>query len=214
MLGNKPEGISVDIRNAVFNPNIKLHILPGGLMPVRKTDGAIGYDVALRAIVSATEMDMVQPHLRKTLFDFKTVPEDQEIAQHGKNLKSEVDQGGPLDYVYMMDPGESVLAGIGFLSEMPFPLMYWVAPRSGLAAKHGITVTNAPGTVDPDYRGEAAVLVYNRNTKPYPLRKNMRIAQIVFMWAVVPLIEVVDSLEDLDDTARGAGGFGSTGIHG
>jgi len=88
-----------------------------------------------------------------------------------------------------------------------------VAPRSGLASKWGITVTNAPGTIDPDYRGEAGVLVYNRNNHPYDLKHNMRIAQIIFQWALIPVIAEVKRHRDLGSTNRGTGGFGSTGIH-
>src|SRR3989344_9526535 len=145
-----------------MSDQIRMHILPGGKIPVRQTDGAIGFDVYLRAIVSATEMDQRNKNFRKTLFDFNMIVE-QEAAQHVHAIED-----GEL--VYRMDPGESVLVGIGFVTEMKFPMFYWVAPRSGLASKYGITVTNAPGTVDPDYRGEAGVLVYNRNEKHFDLR--------------------------------------------
>ena len=109
-------------------------------------------------------------------------------------------------------PASQVLVGIGFLTEMPFPMFYWVAPRSGLAAKWGITVTNAPGTVDPDYRGEAGVLVYNLNPHPFLLHKDMRIAQVIFQIALIPEFFKVSSPKELADTTRGVGGFGSTGI--
>lgn len=94
---------------------------------------------------------------------------------------------------------------------MPFPMFYWVAPRSGLAARWGITVTNAPGTVDPDYRGEAGVLVYNGNNHPFLLRKDMRIAQVIFQTALIPAFEVAD-YNQLSQTTRGTKGFGSTGV--
>ncbi len=114
--------------------------------------------------------------------------------------------------VYRMYPNESVLVGIGFVTAMPFPLFYWVAPRSGLASRYGITVTNAPGTVDPDYRGEAGVLVYNRNQHCFDLKRNMRIAQIIFQWAIIPEIIEISRYDELSNTGRGAGGFGSTGL--
>ena len=135
---------------------IRIHILPGGVMPERKSSGAIGYDVCLRAIVSSGEMDPQNPYLRKTLFDFQNLPTDPEILKH---ITRVANGDGSEELVYRMEPGESVLGGIGFVTEMPFPVFYWVAPRSGLATKSGITVTNAPGMVDPDYRGEAGVLV-------------------------------------------------------
>lgn len=187
-----------------MKPRVKIHVLDGGCLPKRQTDGAIGYDTYLRAVVSATEMDPKNEVLRKTLFDFREIPVDQKVGRHVRKVGDKL--------VYRMDPGESVLVGIGFVTEMPFPLFYWVAPRSGLASRWGITVTNAPGTVDPDYRGEAGVLVYNRNTTPFDLEQNMRIAQIIFQEAVIPEIIQVRAFTDLDATPRGAGGFGSTGL--
>ena len=189
--------------------NIKIAILPGGRMPVRQTDGSIGHDAHIRAVVSPRNLDPINMVLRRTLFDFQDTPDgdDEEIVFTKRHIVRS--NSGAL--VYRMNPGESVLVGIGFLTEMPFPLFYWVAPRSGLSSKHGITVTNAPGTVDPDYRGEAGVLVYNRTTKPFDLEHGMRIAQIIFQWAVIPNIQSV-ACEELGLTSRGSGGFGSTGL--
>jgi dUTP pyrophosphatase len=192
------------------SPKIFIHLLPGGCMPQRQTEGAIGYDVRIRAVVSSFEMDPGYPKLRKTLFDFKNMPGDPLIASRVFMLPKK--GGVETELVYRMEPEESVLVGIGYITEMPFPLFYWVAPRSGLAARWGITVTNAPGTVDPDYRGEAGVIVYNRNKKPFDLKHGMRIAQIIFQWAVIPEIALASKYEDLQDTHRSAGGFGSTGI--
>lgn len=187
-----------------MDPKVRIHLLPGGIMPERKSSGAIGYDVHIRAIVSPTELDTKNPKLRKTLFDFVQMPADPEISSHV------IPRNDGLGY--RMLPGDSVLVGIGFVTEMPYPLFYWVAPRSGLASRWGITVTNAPGTVDPDYRGEAGVLVYNRNPKEFVLERGMRIAQIVFQLAVIPDFEQVENFSDLLDTSRGSGGFGSTGL--
>ncbi len=185
-------------------PEVKLHVLPGGIMPKRQTEGAIGYDVHLRAIVSPFDMDPEQPLLRKSLFDFRSMPENPTIAGHVLTQMNEV--------VYRMAPGESVLVGIGFVCEMPFPMFYWVAPRSGLASKWGITVTNAPGIVDPDYRGEAGVLVYNRADNHFDLRWGMRIAQVIFQTATIPNFTEISSMSELLETKRGVGGFGSTGL--
>ena len=86
-----------------------------------------------------------------------------------------------------------------------------VRPRSGLAAKHGVTVVNTPGTVDSDYRGEVAVVLVNLGNEPFTLQPLDRIAQMVFArHEIATLIEV----DDLDDTQRGAGGYGSTGSTG
>jgi dUTP pyrophosphatase len=188
---------------------VRIHLLPGGKMPERKTVGAVGFDASIRAVVSATEMDSNNPVLRKTLFDFVEVSKDDPYIE--RHIVIVPGQFGS-QLAYQMDPGESVLVGIGFITEMKFPMFYWVAPRSGLAAKWGITVTNAPGTVDPDYRGEAGVLVYNRNQHPFLLHKDMRIAQIIFQEAIIPEIEPVKTFEELAQSVRGTGGFGSTGI--
>lgn len=188
---------------------IKIYTLPGGRFPERKTEGAIGFDAAIRAVVSSTEMDPTNPILRKTLFDFTEVPKDNPYTE--RHIVIVPSQAGN-QLAYQMDPGESVLVGIGFITEMEWPMFYWIAPRSGLAAKRGITVTNAPGTVDPDYRGEAGVLVYNRNPHPFLLHKDMRIAQVIFQMAIIPDFVKVEFYEDLSNIARGTGGFGSTGI--
>lgn len=188
---------------------VQIHLLPGGSMPERKTKGAIGFDTSIRAVVSPTEMDVANPILRKTLFDFTEIPKDNPYVER-KIVVVPGQSGNQL--AYQMDSHESVLVGIGFITEMEWPMFYWVAPRSGLAAKWGITVTNAPGTVDPDYRGEAGVLVFNRNSHPFLLHKDMRIAQIIFQKAIIPQFTTVGSYEDLSNTARGTGGFGSTGI--
>ena len=112
-----------------------------------------------------------------------------------------------------MEPRESVLVGIGCVPVLPKIGFYWITPRSGLAGKYGITVTNAPGTVDSDYRGEAGVLVMNlRSSDHFDLKYKMRIAQIIFQHAVHPQIEEIENYEDLAKSVRGAGGFGSTGL--
>lgn len=84
-----------------------------------------------------------------------------------------------------------------------------VRPRSGLAFRHGLTVTNAPGTIDADYRGELKVLLVNLGSEPVTIERGMRIAQLV----IAPVVQAdVIEVSDLDSTERGAGGFGSTGV--
>jgi dUTP pyrophosphatase len=191
-------------------PPVRFFVLPGGKLPERKTTGAIGFDVFLRSVVSPFSMDPSNKDLRKTLFDFKTKPEHSKDVEELNAANHVFEKEGKL--VYRMDPGESVLVGVGFVTEMEFPLFYWIAPRSGLSSKFGITVTNAPGTVDPDYRGEAGVLVYNRNDHTFDLEQDFRIAQIIFQVAVIPEVLVAASYEELSKSDRGAGGFGSTGL--
>jgi len=192
------------------DPAVKIHVLAGGKLPQRQSDGAIGYDAHIRAIVSPAEKDSQNPVLRKTLFDFFNIPVDPVMASRVVMVQKEDNSGTEL--VYKLNPGESVLVGIGFVTEMPFPMFYWVAPRSGLASKWGITVTNAPGTVDPDYRGEAGVVVCNRSDKVFFLRHDMRIAQIIFQSALIPDFQIIENYGDLTESRRGADGFGSTGL--
>jgi dUTP pyrophosphatase len=190
-------------------PRVALYILPGCVAPVRKTDGAIGYDASIRALVSPLEMDPHKPYLRKTLFDFRHKPLDERMAGR---VRMERNKGGSSELVYQLLPGEYVTAGLGFIVAMPFPLFYWMAPRSGLASKWGITITNAPGTVDPDYRGEAGAIVRNTSNEIFLLKHNMRIIQRIFQYAIIPEFAGVKRYRDLPPTVRGAGGFGSTGI--
>ena len=93
---------------------------------------------------------------------------------------------------------------------MAIPIGYEVQirPRSGLALKHGIALVNSPGTIDSDYRGEVGVIVLNTSDQPFEVAHGMRVAQMVLAPVVQAAFQVVDTL---DDTARGAGGFGSTG---
>lgn len=188
---------------------VKLYTLPGGMKPARQTPGAIGFDVRSRAIVSATDMDSANPNLRRTIFDFLSIPVDERVRGQVFELPT---VGGGRELVYRLGSGESVLVGIGFVTEMTYPMFYWVAPRSGLASKYNIQVTNAPGTVDPDYRGEAGVLVLNRGPAAFDLRRNMRIAQIIFTNALIPDFDEVKDFTDLAGSERHTGGFGSTGI--
>lgn len=109
---------------------------------------------------------------------------------------------------HVLEPGERTLIGTGFAIALPPSCEGQIRPRSGLAARHGITVLNAPGTVDADYRGEVKVLLVNLGSEPVEIAAGDRIAQLVV--APVSRLELVE-VEVLPETARGAGGFGSTG---
>ena len=93
--------------------------------------------------------------------------------------------------------------------EIPIGLEVQVRPRSGLALKHGITCLNTPGTIDADYRGEVKVILANLGREPFVIERGMRIAQAVVAPVVKATLTVVDRL---DETDRGSGGFGSTGV--
>ena len=101
------------------------------------------------------------------------------------------------------------LVPTGLVLELPSGYEGEIRPRSGLALKHGVTVLNSPGTIDADYRGEVMVLLVNFGAEPFAVRRGMRIAQMV----IAPVTRVVwQEVRDLPDTARGAGGFGSTKV--
>ena len=106
-------------------------------------------------------------------------------------------------------PGQRHAVATGFRVAIPHGYEIQVRPRSGLAFKHGISVPNTPGTIDSDYRGELKVLLINHGSEPFAIRRGERIAQLVPA-AVTPA--TFDEVDDLDDTQRGAGGFGSTGV--
>ena len=105
-------------------------------------------------------------------------------------------------------PGERVLVPCGISLALPAGFEAQVRPRSGLALRDGITLLNAPGTIDADYRGEVAAIVINLGTAPFTIERGLRIAQMVIAPVTRALWQPVD---DLDETARGEGGFGSTG---
>lgn len=107
-----------------------------------------------------------------------------------------------------LEPGEHALIPTGLQIALPEGYEAQVRPRSGLAAKHGVTVLNSPGTVDADYRGEIGVLLVNLGRNPFHVERNMRIAQMV----VAPVTRVAwQEVDSLSETERGDGGFGSTG---
>jgi len=106
-------------------------------------------------------------------------------------------------------PGERGLIPAGFAMALPVGFEAQVRPRSGLAVKNGLTVLNAPGTIDSDYRGEVKVPLINLGAEPFVIERGMRIAQMV----IAPVVQGdFAEVDELDETERGAGGFGSTGV--
>src|SRR5574342_761553 len=108
----------------------------------------------------------------------------------------------------VLAPGERRAVGTGLAFELPEGYEMQVRPRSGLALKHGITLPNAPGTIDADSRGELKVILQNSGGEPVTIRRGERIAQLVFARHEAP--ELIES-DAVNETARGSGGFGSTG---
>lgn len=105
-------------------------------------------------------------------------------------------------------PGQIALVPTGLVMELPSGIECQVRPRSGLALRHGLTLPNSPGTIDPDYRGELGIIMQNLGQETVRLTRGERIAQLVFARFEAPLVE---EAEGLRTTARGTGGFGSTG---
>jgi dUTP pyrophosphatase len=134
-----------------------------------------------------------------------TVPSQQSAEAAGLDLCAAT----PVSTPVTLAPGERVLIPTGFAVELPFGFEGQVRPRSGLALKHGVTVLNAPGTVDADYRGEIGVLLINLGQEVFAISRGDRIAQLV-----VSRVERVEATEsaDLKGTYRGDKGFGSTGL--
>ncbi|WP_404400759.1 dUTP diphosphatase [Pelagibacterium halotolerans] len=122
----------------------------------------------------------------------------------GYDLAAAIDE----DTALVLPPGGYEMVPCGFAIALPSGFEAQVRPRSGLAAKHGVTVLNAPGTIDADYRGEVKVILINHGKEPFEIRRGDRIAQMVI--AAVPDTQFVE-VETLEETERGNDGFGSTG---
>ncbi|MGE5390012.1 MAG: dUTP diphosphatase [Deltaproteobacteria bacterium] len=134
---------------------------------------------------------------------------DLPLPQYMTSGASGVDLLAACDEEIVIPAGGRVLVPTGLAVSIPEGYEAQIRPRSGLAIKHGLTLLNTPGTIDADYRGEIKVIVINLGDKEYILKRGERIAQMVF--ARVEQVELVE-VPELDDTVRGAGGFGHTGV--
>jgi dUTP pyrophosphatase len=132
-------------------------------------------------------------------------PEYATAGAAGLDLVAAVPANEPMKLL----PGTRMAVPTGLIFAIPEGFEGQIRPRSGLALNHGVTVLNAPGTIDSDYRGEVKVILVNTSAEPFEISRGMRIAQIVFARAEQLKLQEVDSL---DETARGSGGFGSTGV--
>lgn len=139
--------------------------------------------------------------LRIVVEDGIEAPRYAKSGDAGMDLRSTID--------VWMRPGQIVNVPTGVRVAIPDGYVGDVRPRSGLASKHGITVINAPGTIDSGYRGIVGVPLVNLSKKPYAISRGDRIAQLVIAPIAVCDIEIVD---ELDETERGEGGFGSSGL--
>lgn len=135
------------------------------------------------------------------------LPRQQSAGAAGMDLCAAVPEDEPL----VIAPGARALVPCGFAMALPQGFEGQVRPRSGLAAKFGVTVLNTPGTIDADYRGEVKVILINLGEAPFAVARGERIAQMVVAPVMAARFEEMDTL---DETERGAGGFGSTGVVG
>lgn len=144
----------------------------------------------------------------KVFFNGKELPKYQTSQSAGCDVCAVLDAGL---YSVTIDPGEIKLINTGLSVAIPEGYEIQVRPRSGLAAKHGITVLNTPGTIDADYRGLIKVILINHGDKPFEIKNGERIAQLVLNKVEqINWIPVV-SKDELEQSERGEGGFGSTG---
>ena len=130
------------------------------------------------------------------------------LPEYQTPLSAGLDIRANLDESVTLRPLERAMIPTGLFVELPEGYEMQIRPRSGLAAKHGITVLNSPGTIDADYRGEIKVILVNLSNEPFTIESGERIAQMI-----VARYEQIEwqSVEELGETERGAGGFGSTG---
>ncbi len=142
---------------------------------------------------------MVKIRIRK-IRDNAVIPHYEHDGDAGMDLYAVEDS--------TLRPGERKLIPTGFQVEIPVGYEMQIRPKSGLALKHGVTVLNTPGTVDSCYRGEVGVIVLNASDRDYEVKAGEKVAQ-----AVIAKVEkaVIEEVEDLTETQRGSGGFGSTG---
>jgi dUTP pyrophosphatase len=131
------------------------------------------------------------------------LPAYQTEGAAGMDLRADIDEE-----IVLPPMGRSMIP-TGISVALPAGVEAQVRPRSGLAARHGVTCLNSPGTIDSDYRGEILVILINLGNEPFSVRRGDRIAQLVFATALRASLRVVD---DLDATRRGEGGFGHTGV--
>jgi len=134
---------------------------------------------------------------------------DIELPEYKSEGASGMDVRAAVDGPVILAPGEIRLIPTGLRVAVPAGYEVQVRPRSGLALKHGITVVNTPGTIDADYRGPVGIILGNLSREPFTIARGDRIAQLVIQKVVHAEIEVVSAL---DETTRGDGGFGSSGI--
>jgi dUTP pyrophosphatase len=136
---------------------------------------------------------------------------DLPLPAYESTLAAGMDLPAAIESDMVLVPGQRDLVPTGLAIALPAGFEAQIRPRSGLAARNGVTVLNTPGTVDADYRGEVKVILVNLSNEPFTVTRGMRIAQMVIAPVTQAMLEETDTLPETD---RGAGGFGSTGSGG
>lgn len=145
-----------------------------------------------------------------TILKIKRLSDSVQLPQRQTDGSAGFDLHAAIDEPVTIQPGGSFLAPTGLAMEIPAGYAGMVFTRSGLGVKHGIVVKNGVGVIDSDYRGEVHAALYNCDSEPYTISPGERVAQLVLLpVGLFPIVEV----QELDDTERGTGGFGSTGKH-
>lgn len=144
----------------------------------------------------------------QVLIKRKPGSEDVELPRYMSEHAAGMDVRAAVEKDLVLEPGAIALVPAGFYMALPPGWEAQVRPRSGLALKHGVTVANTPGTIDADYRGEVGIILVNMGAEPFTVTRGMRVAQIVI--ARVPQAEI-EEVDELPESDRGEGGFGSTG---
>lgn len=145
-------------------------------------------------------MEKIKVNIRNTA--------DQPLPVYQTSLSAGMDLRAANETEIILKPGERMLVPTGLFIELPEGYEAQIRPRSGLALKHGVTVLNSPGTIDADYRGEVKVLLINHGSEAFPIHAGDRIAQMIVAKHETVIWQAVD---ELSETARGAGGYGSSG---
>ncbi len=140
---------------------------------------------------------------------FQRCAEDVVLPKYATSGAAGMDIAAHMDTVVTLAPFARAVIATGFSMQLPHGYEAQIRPRSGLALKHGVTVANAPGTIDSDYRGEVAVILINLSQQDFTITSGMRIAQMV----IAPVTNChLEDASNLDRSDRGTGGFGSTGL--
>jgi dUTP pyrophosphatase len=184
--------------------SVCLHDISGYLYDVNAQGGRFAFRVPanpvyVRAMSTVSVLVSPLPH-----FEGLALPAYETEFSAGMDLRAAVPEDEPVT----LQPGERTLTPTGLTIALQAGYEAQVRPRSGLALKHGITCLNTPGTIDADYRGEVKVILINLGQEPFTIRRGERIAQMVIAPVTQARWEHVDTLPE---SARGAGGFGSTG---